>query len=65
MEKENKKKATPEINEELMMNLMVDGIKKEGLKLPPEPFEEPQKEKLTKGKACNQRKEQSEKNKRN
>jgi hypothetical protein len=34
MEKENKKKLIPEINEELMMNLMVDGIKKEGLQLP-------------------------------
>lgn len=34
MEKDNKKKAAPEINEELMMNLMVDGVKKEGLKLP-------------------------------
>ena len=36
MEKENKKKSTPEINEELMMNLMVDGIKKEGLQIPVE-----------------------------
>ena len=36
MEKDNKKKAVPEINEELMMNLMVDGVKKEGLQLPPE-----------------------------
>ena len=36
MEKDNKKKAIPEINEELMMNLMVDGVKKEGLQLPPE-----------------------------
>ena len=34
MEKENKKKSTPEINEELMMNLMVDGIKKEGFQIP-------------------------------
>lgn len=37
MEKENKKRITPNINEELMMNLMVDGVKKEGLRLPPEP----------------------------
>ncbi|MFZ4860892.1 DUF3408 domain-containing protein [Sphingobacterium sp. Mn56C] len=44
MEKDNKRKATPDINEELMMNLMVDGIKKEGLQLPPEHAEEPQKE---------------------
>jgi hypothetical protein len=33
MEKENKKKVTPDINEEFMMNLMVDGVKKEGLQL--------------------------------
>lgn len=37
MEKENKKKATPDINEELMMSLMVDGVKREGLQLPLEP----------------------------
>ena len=37
MEKENKKKATPDINEELMMSLMVDGVKKEGLQLPLDP----------------------------
>lgn len=37
MDKENKKKATPDINEELMMSLMVDGVKKEGLQLPLEP----------------------------
>lgn len=36
MEKDSKKKNIPEINEELMMNLMVDGIKKEGLQLPTE-----------------------------
>lgn len=39
MEKGNKKKAITEINEELMMNLMVDGVKKEGLRLP---LEEPE-----------------------
>jgi len=44
MEKDNKRKATPDINEELMMNLMVDGIKKDGIWLPPEPTEEPHKE---------------------
>ncbi|WP_348797892.1 DUF3408 domain-containing protein [Flavobacterium adhaerens] len=44
MEKDNKRKVTPEINEELMMNLMVDGIKKDGIELPPEPIEEPEKE---------------------
>ena len=36
MEKENKKKNTPDINEELMMSLMVDGVKREGLQLPTE-----------------------------
>lgn len=46
MEKDNKRKATPDINEEQMMNLMVDGIKKDGLQLPPEPVEEPQKEEI-------------------
>jgi hypothetical protein len=39
MEKDNKKKATSEINEELMMNLMVDGVKKDGLQLPQEESE--------------------------
>ena len=44
MEKDNKRKVTPDINEELMMNLMVDGVKKDGLQLPPEPAEEQVKE---------------------
>lgn len=43
MEKDSKKKSISEINEELMMNLMVDGIKKEGLQLPTELTEESQK----------------------
>ena len=43
MEKDNKRKVTPDINEELMMNLMVDGVKKEGLQLPPEPAQEQEK----------------------
>lgn len=46
MEKENKKKVTPDIDEELMMNLMVDGVKKEGLKLPPKPIEEKPKQEI-------------------
>lgn len=46
MEKENKRKVTPDINEELMMNLMVDGVKKDGLQLPPEPDEEQVKEEV-------------------
>ncbi|SJN46384.1 DUF3408 domain-containing protein [Sphingobacterium sp. JB170] len=44
MEKGNKKRVTPDINEELMMSLMVDGVKKDGIKLPPEPAKEPEKE---------------------
>lgn len=31
MDRENKKRATPDIDEEKMMNLMVDGVKIEGL----------------------------------
>ena len=44
MEKDNKRKVTPDINEEMMMNLMVDGVKKDGLQLPPEPAEEQENE---------------------
>jgi len=44
MEKDIKRKTTPDINEEMMMNLMVDGIKKDGLQLPPEPADEPEKQ---------------------
>lgn len=36
MEKENSKKAVPDINEELMMSLMAEGVKKNGLRLPHE-----------------------------
>ena len=34
MEKDNKKKITPEIDEALMMDIMADGVKKEGLTPP-------------------------------
>lgn len=44
MEKDNKRKVASEINEELMMNLMVDGIKKDGLQLPSELTERLQNE---------------------
>ncbi|MEN2489060.1 DUF3408 domain-containing protein [Flavobacterium sp. B11] len=40
MEKNIKKKNISEINEEMMMNLMVDGVRKEGLHIQPE--EEPE-----------------------
>lgn len=43
MEKENKRKNPPDINEELMMDLMVDGVKKEGIQFPSEPIKETQK----------------------
>jgi hypothetical protein len=46
MEKENKKSVTPNIDEELMMSLMVDGVKKEGLRLPPEPTPEIQEKQV-------------------
>lgn len=36
MEKENKKKSTPEIDEEFLMNIIADGVKKDGLYVPPE-----------------------------
>ncbi|WP_417355385.1 DUF3408 domain-containing protein [Flavobacterium sp.] len=36
MENNKKKTVSSEINEELMMNLMADGVKKEGLQLPEE-----------------------------
>jgi hypothetical protein len=44
MEKENKKKSTPEINEELMMNLMVDGVKKDGIQFPLKQIEQQDEE---------------------
>ena len=44
MDKDNQKKIIPDINEELMMNLMVDGVKTDGLQLPPKPAEELGKE---------------------
>ena len=36
MEKENKKKSTPEIDEEFLMNIIADGVKKDGLNISPE-----------------------------
>ncbi len=43
MEKENNRKVTPDIDENLMMNLMVDGVQVNGLQLPPELVEETSK----------------------
>ncbi|HCD9234115.1 TPA: DUF3408 domain-containing protein [Elizabethkingia anophelis] len=43
---ENKKKDIPGINEEFMMNLMVDGVKKEGIQLPADAQEELPKEEI-------------------
>ena len=37
MENEQKKKGKPEIDEEFLMNIMADGVKKEGLNVPSEP----------------------------
>ena len=62
MEKSNRKKVTPDINEELMMNLMVDGVKKEGLQLPPEPIEDHGKsEELPRNKPVQREKNRSKK----
>ena len=44
MENNNNRKSTPDIDENLMMNLMVDGVKKEGLQLPPNPITKSEKE---------------------
>lgn len=43
---ENKKKNQPEIDEEFLMNIIADGVKKEGLNVTPEPpqKQEPEKE---------------------
>lgn len=59
MTEDNEKKVTPDLDEEALMNLMVDGVRKEGLKVPAETvpakkpeqektMEEPEKEKLVK-----------------
>jgi|SRR5690606_25641181 len=62
MEKTNRKKVTPDINEELMMNLMVDGVKKEGLHLPLEPTEDHEKpEELPRNKPVQREKNRSKK----
>ncbi|WP_312331296.1 DUF3408 domain-containing protein [Sphingobacterium sp.] len=46
MENENKKKGKPEIDEEFLMNIIADGVKKDGLNVSPEPPQksEPEKE---------------------
>lgn len=46
MKKEDTEKVTPEIDEELMMAIMEDGVKKEGMQIPREHAKEPQQEKL-------------------
>lgn len=45
MENEPKKKNKPEIDEEFLMNIIADGVKKDGLNVSPEP---PQKQELEK-----------------
>lgn len=46
MKKEHKEKVTPEIDEELMMAIMEDGVKKEGMQIPREQAKELEQEKL-------------------
>lgn len=45
MENEHKKKNKPEIDEEFLMSIIADGVKKDGLNVPPEP---PQKQEQVK-----------------
>jgi hypothetical protein len=46
MENEQKKKNKPEeIDEEFLMNIIADGVKKDGLNIPPEPPQKPEPEK--------------------
>ena len=46
MENEQRKKSKPEIDEEFLMNIIADGVKKDGLNIAPEPPQktEPEKE---------------------
>lgn len=46
MKKDDKEKVTPEIDEELMMAMMEDGVKKEGMQIPREQTKEPEQKKL-------------------
>ncbi len=68
MEKDNKRKATPDINEELMMNLMVDGVKKDGFQLPTEESEkeatkeEVKQDELSKSKTVQKERNRTKKN---
>lgn len=45
MENEKRKNVTPNIDEDLMMSIMEDGVKKEGLHIPPNPPKEPEHKK--------------------
>lgn len=45
MENEKRKNVTPNIDEDLMMSIMEDGVKKEGLQVPPNPPKEPEHKK--------------------
>lgn len=46
MENENKKKNKPEIDEDFLMNIIADGVQKDGINITPEPpkKQEPEKE---------------------
>jgi hypothetical protein len=45
MQKDDKEKVTPKIDEELMMAIMEDGVKKEGMQIPHEQAKEQEQEK--------------------
>jgi hypothetical protein len=46
MKKDDKEKVTPKIDEELMMAMMEDGVKKEGMQIPRKQTKEPEQKKL-------------------
>lgn len=46
MKKDDKEKVTPKIDEELMMAMMEDGVKKEGMQIPREQTKKPEQKKL-------------------
>ncbi|MCT3744696.1 DUF3408 domain-containing protein [Elizabethkingia anophelis] len=61
MEKGNKKRNTPEIDEEYVMSLMAGGVRKEGMQQPPaEPAEEPPKKEIKEEIAKEEVKEQAQ-----
>ncbi|MCL8537645.1 DUF3408 domain-containing protein [Chryseobacterium gallinarum] len=55
MENENMKKDKPEIDEEFLMNIIADGVKKERLNVPPEPVKKQKPEREPEKPVCRER----------